>query len=79
MLYLSKIVGMSPTFPRAAIKKQLKTTRTNGQFSHSLMIIKTKAPRTMRMAWIKSVQMTADRPPKMVKKAAKARRMRIDR
>lgn len=34
---------------------------------------------TMRMAWTKSVQITADRPPNMVKKAAKASRIRMER
>ncbi len=38
----------------------------------------TSAPMTMSMAWMKSVQMTAESPPKMVKKAASERRMRMD-
>ena len=40
--------------------------------------MRTSAPMTMRMAWMKSVQMTAESPPKMVKKAARASRMRMD-
>ncbi len=40
--------------------------------------MRTSAPMTMRMAWMKSVQMTAESPPKMVKKAARASRMRME-
>ncbi len=43
-----------------------------------LVNMSTSAPMTMRMAWMKSVQMTAESPPKMVKKAARASRMRME-
>ena len=42
-------------------------------------IVSTTAPMIMRMVWMKSVQMTAVRPPAMVKRQAMARRIRMDR
>ena len=38
-----------------------------------------KAPITMRMVWTKSVQMTADSPPPIVKIAAMTRRTKMDK
>ena len=43
------------------------------------MTMTTAAPQTMMMAWTKSVQMTAERPPKMVKKAARANRISTEK
>ena len=43
------------------------------------MAMTTAAPHTMMMAWTKSVQMTAERPPKMVKKAARASKISTER
>ena len=42
-------------------------------------IVSTTAPMIIRMVWMKSVQMTAVRPPAMVKRQAMARRIRMDR
>jgi hypothetical protein len=42
------------------------------------MIMRTMAPRTIKMVWMKSVHMTAERPPVMQKVAANTSKINME-
>jgi len=43
------------------------------------MIMRTMAPRTIKMVWMKSVHMTAERPPVMQKVAARTSKIKMEK
>ena len=80
VLYLSNIISYPPAALMPKSERSVFFSYIEYTFYAGFIPSpdKTMAPMTIRTVWIKSVQMTAVKPPKIVNSAAKASKIRIE-